>query len=73
MSEIKAGNGAAVAFNGSDVKVTYSSGGTIIAQNGNTTLIIYIPITNPASTSLELDTIKIDFSGGGMLEVLLIS
>jgi hypothetical protein len=65
MSEIKAGNGAAVVFNGTDVTVTYSSGGTTINNNGNTTPSIYLPVTNPASTTLKLDTVKVVFTGGG--------
>lgn len=60
MSEVKAGNGAAVAFNGTDVKVTYDSVGTKIDRRDKQSPKIYIPITNPASTSL-----KLDFAGGG--------
>jgi len=66
-SEVKAANGATVLFNGSDVKVTYSGSGSIIAQSSTayTTPTIYVPITNPLSISLKLNQVKIDFSGGG--------
>lgn len=66
MSEVKSGNGAAVVFNAGDVAITYSSGGTTISQNSSkTTPKIYIPVTNPASTSKKLDTVTVDFIGQG--------
>lgn len=64
-SEVKAANGAVVLFNNTDVKVAYSNAGSRIAKNKVTTPTIYIPVTNPASTTLKLNQVKIDFTGGG--------
>jgi len=64
-TEIKAANGAAVRFNPGDVTLHFDvKGTTITGTKGNTAPTIYIPITNPVSTSLEITNVKVDFLGG---------
>ncbi|RYP37645.1 hypothetical protein DL768_010845 [Monosporascus sp. mg162] len=65
MSEIKAANGAAVKFNAGDVTVKYDVSGTkITGVSGTATPIIYIPVTNPVSTTYTIQNVKVDFAGG---------
>ncbi|KAI3316931.1 hypothetical protein HD806DRAFT_516379 [Xylariaceae sp. AK1471] len=69
---VVAANGAAVRFNSADVSVTYNcttTGATTIGQGtttpANKTPIIYVPITNPADSTLMIKSIQVDFLGGG--------
>jgi hypothetical protein len=65
MSVVVAGNGTAVRSNG-DVTLTFLVNGTKLGQkNSATTPMVYIPVTNPESISKKLQSVKIDFDGGG--------
>ena len=64
-TEVKSANGAAVRDNG-DVTITFGIDKTKIGQGTTKNAIptIYIPVTNPVSTSYVLDNVNVDFGGG---------
>jgi len=63
-TEIKAANGSAARANG-DVTITFNINYATIKQNSSdqTTPKIYIPITNPVSTSYKVSNVRVDFVG----------
>src|SRR5271169_2596601 len=66
MSVTVAGDGTAVRSNG-DVTLAFQTNGTKIGQkNSGTNPIVYLPITNPASTTAKLQTVLVDFDGGSI-------
>lgn len=60
-----ASHGAAVVFNEGAVKRTYEVLGTKLARNVDTEPIVYVPVVNPESTTFVLDSVLVNFEGGG--------